>query len=192
MCLGARPRWFATRSSCPYGVCSQPRGGSRPRRNVGAKGSQNDKSRPVIETAFGEGRYSANDSVGPFPRFRPRGFDLDHVPADKPANAVILPVGRLCDLSQRRAFPALHQFQDSLGLAAGSAAIGLVCLRGILRLPGRRSHYGLLAGFRLLRARGLRRRFLCAHRCPFVSASDDTFITRGVIPPVLLLRLETA
>jgi len=104
MCLGARPRWFATRSSCPYGVCSQPRGGSRPRRNVGAKGSQNDKSRPVIETAFGEGRYSANDSVGPFPRFRLRGFDLDHVPADKPANAVILPVGRLCDLSQRRAF----------------------------------------------------------------------------------------
>ena len=77
-----------------------------------------------IEAALEEFFQLAHNPVRSLPRLALRRFDLQpqllgNVSADKSANAVILPIGRLGDLGKRRAFFALHQFQDLLGLAAG-------------------------------------------------------------------------
>src|SRR5688572_17821700 len=87
--------------------------------------------------------FLVHNSVSPFPRLAFRRLDfqaelLGHMSADEPANAVVLPVGRLRDLCQCRAFLALHEFQDLLGLAAGSGAFRLGCLRDLLGLSGLR------------------------------------------------------
>jgi len=92
-----------------------------------------------------------HNPVRPFPRLALDRLDLqshflDDVSADEPANAVVLPVGRLRDLGKSGAILALHQFQYLLRLTSGSGgAFGFGRFRRLLRLNR------FVVGFRLLR-----------------------------------------
>jgi len=97
------------------------------------------------------------------------------VPADKSANAVILPVGCLRDLRERRSFFPLHQLQNLLRLTAGSGGFRLGCLCDLFPFEAFAAFWLDFAFFGLA---------VCVVvSCVLIvfsfvlSASDDTFIT---------------
>jgi hypothetical protein len=115
-----------------------------------------------IEAALEEFFQLAHDPVRPVPRLALARLDLKpellrHVPADKPSNAVVRPVGGLGDFREGCAFLAAHQFQDNRCFTAGfCCALPPAWLRSFLRGRCPLRLCRSLAGFRLLWGRGLR------------------------------------
>jgi hypothetical protein len=104
--------WRHERSRCPVcGIAMTQKFAHTA--GVSAKRWPNDKSRPIFRGGLKKSsEVLAHDSIGPLPCLVFRRFDLEaellcHVPANKPANAVILPAGCLNNLRREVGSPAV-------------------------------------------------------------------------------------